>query len=403
MRKKHRIIRSVFIVALALCLFAADLTPAFAGEKSIQAQINALKNDANSLTQQKKELKNKLSALSSDITNNRKKKELLDSEINVLTSEISNAEEQIATYGALITQSQQELEEAQAREEAQYDLFCQRVRAMEEQGKVDYWSVLFRATSFSDLLGRLDIINEIMKYDQGIINDLKDLQAEIAERKTTLEGQKADSEAAKASLESKRAELDEQRDAANALVKELQENEADAKAELDAINAEEETIQARMVKLSKELAAQQAASGQSSPAALGGYIWPVGSRRITSPFGNRNTGISGASTNHKGVDIGGVGYTSEVRAAKAGTVIISQYSSSYGNYVAISHGSGNTTLYAHLSSRKVTAGQRVEQGQVVGITGSTGISSGPHLHFEITENGSRVDPLKYLTGYVRAW
>ena len=403
MRKKHRIIRSVFIAALALCLFAADLTPAFADEKSIQAQINALKNDANSLTQQKKELKNKLSALSSDITNNRKKKELLDSEINVLTSEISNAEEQIATYGALITQSQQELEEAQAREEAQYDLFCQRVRAMEEQGKVDYWSVLFRATSFSDLLGRLDIINEIMKYDQGIINDLKDLQAEIAERKTTLEGQKADSEAAKASLESKRAELDEQRDAANALVKELQENEADAKAELDAINAEEETIQARMVKLSKELAAQQAASGQSSPAALGGYIWPVGSRRITSPFGNRNTGISGASTNHKGVDIGGVGYTSEVRAAKAGTVIISQYSSSYGNYVAISHGSGNTTLYAHLSSRKVTAGQRVEQGQVVGITGSTGISSGPHLHFEITENGSRVDPLKYLTGYVRSW
>lgn len=172
----------------------------------------------------------------------------------------------------------------------------------------------------------------------------------------------------------------------------------------DAIDAEEEAIQARIVELSRQLAAQQAASGQTtSNAALGGYIWPVSSRRITSPFGNRNTGIAGASTNHKGVDIGGVYYSSEVHAAKAGTVIVSQYSSSYGNYVVVSHGSGNTTLYAHMSSRSVSVGQWVDQGDVLGITGSTGISSGPHLHFEITENGVRVDPLQYLTGYVQAW
>ena len=120
-------------------------------------------------------------------------------------------------------------------------------------------------------------------------------------------------------------------------------------------------------------------------------------------MGSRYTGIPGASTNHKGVDIGGVGYTSEVHAAKAGTVIVSQYSSSYGNYVVVSHGSGNTTLYAHMSSRKVSEGDYVNQGDVLGITGSTGISSGPHLHFEITENGERVDPLTYLTGYVKAW
>ena len=140
-----------------------------------------------------------------------------------------------------------------------------------------------------------------------------------------------------------------------------------------------------------------------SSAALGGYIWPVSSRKITSPFGPRNTGIPGASTNHKGVDIGGVYYSSEVHAAKAGTVIVSERSSSYGEYVVISHGSGNTTLYAHMSSRNVSVGDVVEQGDVIGITGSTGISSGPHLHFEITENGVRVDPLQYLTGYVQAW
>ena len=109
------------------------------------------------------------------------------------------------------------------------------------------------------------------------------------------------------------------------------------------------------------------------------------------------------STNHKGVDIGGVGYTTQVLASKAGTVIVSQNSRAYGNYVVVSHGSGNTTLYAHLSKRQVSVGQYVQQGQVLGITGSTGNSTGPHLHFEITEGGVRVNPLNYLTGYIKAW
>ena len=153
--------------------------------------------------------------------------------------------------------------------------------------------------------------------------------------------------------------------------------------------------------------AQQAANGQSTESNPGGYIWPVNSRYITSPLGGRNSPGGIGSTNHKGTDIGRVGYTSSIYAAKSGTVIVSQYSSSYGNYVVISHGSGNTTLYAHMSSRKVSVGQYVNQGDVIGITGSTGNSTGPHLHFEVTENGVRVNPLNdgaepkmgYLTGY----
>ena len=159
--------------------------------------------------------------------------------------------------------------------------------------------------------------------------------------------------------------------------------------------------------LSKQLAAQQAAQGKPSKTNPGGYIWPVDSRYITSTMGGRNSPGGIGSTNHKGTDIGRVGYTSSIYAAKAGTVIVSQYSSSYGNYVVISHGSGNTTLYAHMSSRKVEVGQYVEQGAVVDVTGSTGHSTGPHLHFEVTENGVRVNPLShgakpqkgYLSGY----
>ena len=394
MKKKH-VWKSLLAAVMVLCLFAADLTPAIAAQKVTQDQIHALKNEASSLNSQKKEIQKKVNALTAEIKNNKAKKELLDSQINILSTEIANTEAQITAYAELITITEGELQEAQEKEAAQYELFCQRVRAMEKQGKVDYWSVLFRATSFSDLLSRLDIINEIMRYDQRIISELKDLQAEITAKKTELEGQKAESEAAKATLVSQKSDLDKQRDEANALVKQLQSDEADAKAEMAAIEKEEAAALAEAVRLSKIYAQQN-----QDPATQGGYIWPVDSRRITSEFGLRNTGIKGASTNHKGVDIGGVGYSSSVYAAKAGTVVISTYSSSYGNYVAISHGSGNITLYAHLSSRKVSVGQRVSQGQVIGITGSTGISSGPHLHFEITENDVRINPLKYLTGYI---
>ena len=388
-------------LALALLLTALDFTGALA---VTQADIDALQDDASELDAKRKELESQLDSLSDDKEQALKRKELLDQQISNPSAQIANVEAQIAEYEELITQTEAELADAEEREEAQYELFCSRVRSMEEQGTISYWSVLFKADSFTDLLSRLDFVNEIMDYDQRVIQDLQDLQQEITEKKESLEDSRSQSEAAKAKLVSEKSTLDKQRADAVALVNEINANEAEYQSTLDAIDAEEEAIQARIVELSRQLAAQQAASGQTtSNAALGGYIWPVSSRRITSPFGNRNTGIAGASTNHKGVDIGGVYYSSEVHAAKAGTVIVSQYSSSYGNYVVVSHGSGNTTLYAHMSSRSVSVGQWVDQGDVLGITGSTGISSGPHLHFEITENGVRVDPLQYLTGYVQAW
>ena len=398
-KRAGRVFQVLAALLLAVCVLCVDLSPALA---VTQADIDKLKNNASDLSQQKKELQSKISALSDDIANNMKKKELLDSEISVLSSEISNVESQISTYAELITQTEAELLDAQEREAAQYELFCKRVRAMEERGTISYWSVLFKADSFTDLLSRLDFINEIMDSDQKVIQDLQDLQAEIEEKKESLETQKAESEAAKAELVSKKSELNKQREAANALVAQLRASKSEYQEDRDALSAEAEAVQAQILKLSKELAAQQAAQGKPSNAALGGYIWPVSSRRITSTFGGRASPGGIGSTNHKGIDIGGVGYTTEIHAAKAGTVIVSQYSRSYGNYVVVSHGSGNTTLYAHMSSRKVSVGQYVNQGDVLGITGSTGNSTGPHLHFEITENGTRINPLKYLTGYVLA-
>ena len=397
-KRLWNILRNTVIVLFVVASLQLDVVGPTV-QAVTQADIDALQDDADALGEQRAELESQLEALADDKSQALARKNLLDSQIANTNARIANVEAQIAQYDALITQTQAELDQAEADEAEQMEVFRQCVRAMEEGGTISYWSVLFNAVDFSDLLGRLDAANEIMEFRQSVVDELRRLQEEIAGKKADLETQRTAQEDAKTELEATLSELDAQRAEANALVAEIENNESEYQTALDEIDAEEEAIQAEIVRLSRELAAANGDTG----AALGGYIWPVSSRRITSPFGPRNTGISGASTNHKGVDIGGVGYTTEVHAAKAGTVIVSQRSSSYGEYVVVSHGSGNTTLYAHMSSRSVSVGDYVDQGDVLGITGSTGISSGPHLHFEITENGSRVNPLNYLTGYIQAW
>ena len=406
MKKNKRFLRACAAMLCAVLLLTGNTAPAMAA-KVTQADIDALKGDASDLDKKQKEIQSKLNDLKDDKAAAVQKKSLLDDQIANTAAKISNTESQISDYNALITQAEADLADAQQREEAQYELFCKRVREMEEQGTVSYWSVLFKATSFSDLLGRLDIVNEIMDYDRQVIQDLQDLQAEIEEKKTGLEASKAELVTVKSELESQKKQLSAQRDEANKLVKEIDDNAAEYQATLNELDAEERRIAQQVKQLQKQLEEQMAAQGKNYNTNPGGYIWPVDSRYITSTVGGRNSPGGIGSTNHKGTDIARVGYTSPVYASKAGTVIVATRSSSYGNYVVISHGTGNTTLYAHLSSRKVSVGDVVQQGQVIGITGSTGHSTGPHLHFEITENGVRINPLShgaeprkgYLTGY----
>nr|WP_325186270.1 peptidoglycan DD-metalloendopeptidase family protein [uncultured Oscillibacter sp.] len=400
-----RFLRPALCLALAVLCLAADLSPAAA--RVSQEDIDALKGDAADLKDQRKELESKLKSLADDKSTAIERKNILDQQIANTTSQIANAEEQIAQYDQLIAQKEEELRQAEAEEEAQYALFCRRVRAMEEQGTISYWSVLFKADSFTDLLSRMDFINEIMEADQRVIDDLKALQVRIDEARTSLEGSRAEAQAVRDELAAKKRELDTQRAEANKVIQQIAAAEEETEATLDEMEAEQKRIQQEIERLNRELQAQLAAEGKSSQSNPGGYIWPVNSRYITSTMGGRSSPGGIGSTNHQGTDIGRVGYTSPIYAAKAGTVIVSQRSSSYGEYVVISHGSGNTTLYGHMSSRKVSVGQYVNQGDVIGITGSTGNSTGPHLHFEVVENGRRVNPLShgadpkmgYLTGY----
>ena len=400
---KKKIARILLVLAVFASLTLTELTPLSLVQDAsavTQADIDKLKDELSGMNSEKSQLEKELKSIQNDKSAALAQKENIDKQINLLQSEIKGVESLISEYETLITQTEQEIRENEEEEARQYEKFCERVRSMEERGTVSYWSVLFDSASFSDLLSAMDFISEIMDSDQKVIDDLRALREQIEQKKASLETSLAEQQSAKEALAVKNNELRDQRTEATGLIKEMEENEADCKDVLAEIEAEEEKTQKEIVRLSKELAAQQG----NTTVTYGGYIWPVTtSKRVTSPFGKRNTGIKGASTNHRGIDIGGVYYSSTVYAAKAGTVIISSSNSVRGQYIVISHGSGNTTTYQHLSKRSVSVGAVVKQGQAIGVTGSSGVGSGPHLHFEITENGQLVNPLKYLTDYVKAW
>ena len=399
---KKGILRTLLVLAVVCSLTLCDLAPFSMVQDAsavTQAEIDKLKDELSGMNSEKSQLQKELKTIQNNKNTALTQKENIDKQINLIQSEIRSVEKLIADYESLIEQTEQEIRENEAEEARQYEKFCARVRAMEERGTISYWSVLFDAASFSDLLSAMDFISEIMDSDQKVIDDLRSLREQIEQKKAALEASLAEQQSAKETLVAKKSELNTQRAAAEKVLAELKANEAQYKQVLSEKDAAMERQQAEIVRLSRELAAQNG----DTTATSGGYIWPCSSRYVTSPLGSRYTGIAGASTNHAGIDIGRVGYTTQAVAAKAGTVIISSYNKYRGNYVVVSHGSGNTTTYQHLSSRSVSVGTYVAQGQVVGVTGTTGISSGPHLHFEITENGKIVNPLNYLTNYIKGW
>ena len=399
--KQRKIARIALALAVVLALTMTELTPLSMVQEAsavTQADIDKLKDELSGMNSEKAQLEKELKSIQNNKNTALAQKENIDKQINLLQSEIRNVESLISEYETLIEQTEQEIRENEEEEKRQYEKFCARVRSMEERGTVSYWSVLFNAASFTDLLSAMDFISEIMDSDQ-VIDDLRALREQIEQKKASLEASLAEQQTAKETLVTKKNELNTQRAAAEKVLADLKANEAQYKQVLSEKDAAMERQQAEIVRLSRELAAKNG----DTTATLGGYIWPCSSRYVTSPLGARYTGIAGASTNHAGIDIGRVGYTTQAVAAKAGTVIISAYNKYRGNYVVVSHGSGNTTTYQHLSSRSVSVGDYVAQGQVVGITGTTGVSSGPHLHFEITENGKIVNPLNYLTNYIKGW
>ena len=418
MRNQKKFVRVTCIVLVALMvlgLFAAALSSmAYADSASIKEEINELTGEQEEIQARIEEYESQIEDIDYEKANVLEKKAVLDQKNLLAQEEIQVIEEQITIIDGLVTNMQMDLADAQAEEEYQRERWLTRVRAMEEGSTLGYIEVLFDATSFSDLLTRLDLVNEVIEYDR----DLEAAYVAARENVEFLEAEAevmfAENEVKRGDLETKKAQLEADIEAANQLIaemeadieslKELQALEEEAEAEVKAQIAEleEEYEAARAAEIAAWEAAQaqqnqnNGSSGSSANVSGGGgatLLWPSYCTTVTSYYGNRLHPVYGYYKWHNGVDIGAAGNTS-IWAPADGTVITSSYSSGYGNYVVIRHDNGYYTLCAHMSSRAVSAGQYVSQGQVIGYVGTTGVSTGYHIHFEVWDsNRNSVNPM----------
>ena len=392
-----------------------------ATSKEIQAEIDDLNSQKSSIQTRMNEIQAEIDSLAYEKANVLEKKQILDEKNTLAQQELDVIQEQIDIIDGLITNMQQDLEDARAEEEYQRERWLTRVRAMEENSNLSYLEVLFDATSFSDLLTRMDLVSEVMEYDANLEADYVSARENVELLESQAEELYALNEDNKAELELKKAQLEADIDAACQLIVEMendiesynevleQERQTEADVEALIVKKEGELQEAKQAEEAARLAAEaaaaaarQAAGGIAAPvipnyASAGTWMmWPSYTRYITSGYGMRVNPVSGIYKLHSGVDIG-CAYGTSIWSAAGGTVILAGWNGGYGNCVMVNHGNGYTTLYGHMSSIAVSVGQSVSMGSTLGYVGSTGNSTGPHLHFEVRSSatGGTMNPLGF--------
>lgn len=395
--KKRKILSSI----LAFVLVAALMLPVMLTrtEAVSQADIDALKDEKEALNSEKEELQETISSLEAEHASVIEQKAALDQQNELARQEIEIISEQIDIYDQIIANKQSELEDAEAEEAEQMANLRSRMRAMEEQGTVSYLAILFEATSFSDLLSRIDMVREIMERDNEIEANCIEAREHLEEVKADYEMTLAEQETVKSELLEKKAQLEADIEAACQLILDLEDDIEAYEAFYAEKEAKEAEIDAEIRDLLAELEAQQKAAEEAGQAGnitgTGTYIWPLPGYSPGSAYGWRLHPILGVMKFHAGEDIGAPSGT-PILAADSGVAYPASNPGGYGNYVLINHGDGRSTLYAHMTSYCVSYGQSVNQGDVIGYVGSTGLSTGPHLHFEVRVNGNTTDPKSYF-------
>ena len=400
------------LLAVLLMLSLVPSRAEAASSSEIKKQINALKSEKKELQAEIDALREQFEANEDEMLNMVSQKDAIDQEISLLNRQIMNINDQVASYAVLIADQQEALDDAEEKLAELKVKNKERVRAMEEEGNLTYWEVIFKANSFSDLLDRIDMIQEIAASDQKRIREMSEVADQVLEIRTTLESEKAELELTRVELRQAQDTLEEKRLEADELLRQLIATGEEFQALLDESEAEQE-------KLMAEIAAQEKAykkaqyeewlatyvppttrPGNSTTPSVqapssGGWISPLSSYRLTSPFGMRIHPVYGYERMHSGVDMAAPAGT-PIYAAKAGKVTTATWNNSAGYYVSINHGDGFSSIYMHMTHYIVSAGQYVSRGQVIGYVGSTGTSTGNHLHFGIAYNGTYVNPMAYI-------
>jgi murein DD-endopeptidase MepM/ murein hydrolase activator NlpD len=365
-------------VLATLAIIISFILPVYAKTTNQQLQ------DVNSQIQQQKAKLNSTKAKEKSVINDISK---LDKSINQTQQNITSTTERIAYLENNISDTMEEIKEIEKDLEKKNDILSDRLVNIYEEGDISYLEVLLSATDIKDFLTRYDMLNSIVGQDVGLIESVNKQRKELDSKKSNLEASKQELVSIKQDQENQKEILADQKDDKKAVLNSVQK---EAKEYARALNELEQTSRALADVI------RRAQAGSSARIGTGTYTWPApGYTSITSSFGMRYHPVLKVTKLHTGVDIGAP-YGVSIVAADGGKVISAGWAGGYGQAVIIDHGGGMSTLYAHQSRILVSVGQTVTKGQVIGKVGSTGWSTGSHLHFEVRKNGTPVNPMGYI-------
>ena len=386
-RRISCVIAAILVISMLVSMFASGITFAAAAEDD----ADSLQDKLSSLEEEKAAVQETIAELTKQADDVQATRAALQKEIDLTKQEIETVEAYIERLQQQIDVKTTELEAAEDALEEKEEQFAQTVRTTYEQGEISYLEVLLNSSSFSDLLMRMEIVSAIMEDNQKTVDEYTAAKEDIEQKRDDLQDTQDEQKDYQENLSYKVDDLAASEAEQAALQESLEAYKAESEAEYDRIASEMQDVSNQIAALS----AQAAANG-SVPMGDGTLIWPTPSCTTTnSAYGYRVHPIYGTVKFHAGEDIP-AGYGAEILAAASGTVVTAGWVSGYGNYTVIDHGGGLMTAYGHQSSFAVSVGDVVTQGQVIGYVGSTGNSTGPHLHFEVYVNGATVDPKSYF-------
>lgn len=436
--KNRKLRKSMLICALlgAFCisLFRPDYAVAEAAGSSeeIRGQIEELEDQRESIEEELALLEDQMTENISQMEDAVAQKRRIDQQVTLLCEKIENINEQISAYSVMIADKQDDLREAQTKYDALKATNIARIRAMEEEGSLSYWSVLFKASSFSDFLDRLNMIEEIAAADHRRLTELNEAAMTVENAEEMLKAEKTALEETKLELDQAKVDLEQKRQEANLILTDLiargeayqkmMEEAETAKSDLlhdiaakeaDYDNAVYQEWLATYVPPATAQPSEEGENSQTTesdgnnpaegdtnhglPQPEDTWLLPLNVwYMVTSPFGPRDHPILGYVRMHEGIDLG-CNEGSPILATRSGLVTTAEEDDACGNYVVINHLDGYSSIYMHMTYYIVSAGEYVTQGQVIGYVGETGLADGPHLHFGIARNGEYVNPAEYIS------
>ena len=417
-KKRNRLIAAIIAGVLAVLMLGSTIFGALS--MAMAASKSELNNRLAEIKSQKAEIEAQLAEYEKQKDNYAGQIGTLNNKINLTEQEIDATQEAIDALTDSIEETKANLKQAEKELADKQELFETRIRVMYENGDTSYMEVVLNSESFGDMLDNIEIVSQIMDYDKGIVAEYTAIRDSIQEMEESLEADRKQQREYKESLEVEKEGLEADRADLQAMLAKIENDSEYAQKVSDQLADEQDEISNELAELSRkeaEAAARKRAAASSSSSSSssrgssssssssnyssggsGSLIWPCPTYTyISSEFGGRVSPITGKwQGGHKGMDIAS-GKGNPVIAAASGTVVKSYLSSSYGNYIVISHGGGLMTAYAHMTRRLVSVGDTVAAGQQIGTVGSTGNSTGNHLHFEVYENGTAVNPRNYVS------